>query len=141
MTDRHNGEPSAPADSAALTCEEFEARVLGYIVEELTPAERQRFEQHRAGCARCTDHYALMESGAHLACQELVELVTDYLEGRFTPTERDRFEAHLKLCPPCVSYVEQMRLTIRLTGRLTEEQISPEAKRDLLAAFRNWKRQ
>jgi anti-sigma factor RsiW len=75
-----------------------------------------------------------------LPCQELVELVTDYLEGRLLEPERARFEAHLALCSGCRTYLEQMRQTIRALGRLAEESIQPEAKTQLLAAFRGWRR-
>ena len=74
-----------------------------------------------------------------LTCQELVELVTDYLEGALSPDEGRRFEEHLDVCPGCVTYVEQMRETVRLTGRLREDDLAPPARDALLAQFRNWK--
>jgi anti-sigma factor RsiW len=74
-----------------------------------------------------------------LPCQELVELVTDYLEGRLSEPERLRFEAHLASCSGCRTYLEQMRQTVRMLGRLTEESIEPEARERLLAAFRDWR--
>lgn len=74
-----------------------------------------------------------------LACDELVELVTDYLEGALPSPERVRFEMHLSECGPCEHYVEQMRLTIKAAGRLTEETIEPQAREALLKVFRDWK--
>ena len=74
-----------------------------------------------------------------LTCRELVELVTDYLEGALEPDDRLRFDEHLADCPGCTSYVEQMRETIRLTGRLREEDVGIEAVAPLLQAFRRWK--
>jgi anti-sigma factor RsiW len=74
-----------------------------------------------------------------LTCRELVELVTEYLEGRLTRGERRRFERHLKGCPYCTAYVEQMGLVISTLGSLSEESISPRARDELLAAFRDWK--
>lgn len=74
-----------------------------------------------------------------LACQTLVELVTDYLEGALPPTDRARFETHLAGCGSCGHYVEQLRLTIKAAGRLTEEAIEPQAREALLKAFRDWK--
>jgi anti-sigma factor RsiW len=74
-----------------------------------------------------------------LTCQELVELVTDYLEGALPAHERARFEAHLAGCQGCTAYVEQMRHTIRLTGRLREESLDPDARTALMALFRTWK--
>ena len=74
-----------------------------------------------------------------LSCQELVELVTDYLEGALSPEETARFDEHLARCTGCKAYLEQIRQTIVLTGRLTPESLSPEAERDLLDAFRGWR--
>jgi len=75
-----------------------------------------------------------------LTCPELVELITDYLEGALPAAERARFEEHLARCQGCTRYVEQMQLAIRLTGRLTEDQIAPEARQELLDLFRDWKK-
>jgi anti-sigma factor RsiW len=74
-----------------------------------------------------------------LACKELVEIVTDYLEGTLPDRDRARFEAHILTCPPCREYVEEMRTTLRLTGRVTTESISTDARDELLRAFRRMK--
>lgn len=74
-----------------------------------------------------------------LTCRELVELVTDYLEGALPPGEAARFERHLAICPGCTTYVEQIRETVRQTGRLREDDLEPAARDALLAQFRNWK--
>jgi predicted anti-sigma-YlaC factor YlaD len=73
-----------------------------------------------------------------MSCQELVELVTAYLEDALSSGEHRRFEDHLSECGTCQVYLEQVRATIRLAGRITPEDLSPEAERDLLAAFRSW---
>jgi len=75
-----------------------------------------------------------------LPCRELVELVTDYLEGVLAPGEAARFEAHLAGCRHCRAYLEQMRLTLAALGRLTEDDVAPDAEEALLRAFRGWKR-
>jgi anti-sigma factor RsiW len=74
-----------------------------------------------------------------LSCQELVELVTDYLEGALPSELHDRFERHIAHCSGCQTYLDQMRKTIRVTGELTAESLSPEAERSLLDAFRGWR--
>jgi anti-sigma factor RsiW len=73
-----------------------------------------------------------------LACQQVVELVTAYLEDALDSADRERFEEHLTSCDGCGTYLEQMRTTIRLTGRL-EEQLPSELEAQLLEAFRNWR--
>ena len=75
-----------------------------------------------------------------ISCRELIELITDYLEGRLSPGEKRRFEEHLAICEGCVTYLEQMRLTIRAAGKLTEASVPAGAKEALLAVFRDWKR-
>jgi len=75
-----------------------------------------------------------------LSCQELVELVTDYLECALTPELHARFEAHIAHCSGCQAYLAQMRATIRTTGTLTRDSVSPDAERTLLEAFRGWRR-
>jgi anti-sigma factor RsiW len=73
-----------------------------------------------------------------IACQEMVELVTDYLEGALSWRDRRRFERHIAGCEHCGAYLEQMRQTLRVLGRIDEETISPEARDALLHAFRGW---
>jgi len=74
-----------------------------------------------------------------LSCQELVELVTDYLEGALSEEETARFESHIGLCDGCNVYLEQIRRTIALCGRLSVDALSPEAERALLDAFGGWR--
>jgi anti-sigma factor RsiW len=74
-----------------------------------------------------------------MPCQELVELVTAYFDGGLSRADRRRFRAHISGCDHCSEYVEQMRLVIEATGTLTEDDIDPDARQDLLEAFRGWK--
>jgi len=68
-------------------------------------------------------------------CQEAVELVTDYLEGALSPEEIERFEHHLRVCPPCVRYVEQVRRTADVLGRVHPDPPTRTARHALLDAF------
>jgi predicted anti-sigma-YlaC factor YlaD len=72
-------------------------------------------------------------------CRSLVELVTEYLEGALDDDRRADIESHLADCEGCTNYLEQMRTTIRLTGRLREDQIPPEAREPFLRVFRDWR--
>ena len=76
----------------------------------------------------------------YLTCRELVELVTEYFDGGLSPDDRSRFEEHVMSCPPCRTYLEQMRRTIELLGRIPVESVPSHAEAELLVAFRNWKR-
>ena len=75
-----------------------------------------------------------------MTCKELVELVTEYLEGTLFTLDCARFEEHLAGCPGCRTYLQQMRHTIRVLGRLPEESLSPDSREELLRTFRTWKR-
>ncbi len=82
----------------------------------------------------------MAESPDHLSCQEVVELVTDYLERSLPVEEVALFEQHLNFCEGCVWYVDQLRTTAETLGEIREEDIPPETKERLMAAFRDWKR-
>ena len=77
---------------------------------------------------------------AGFSCREMVELVTLYLEDAMGPEDRAAFEAHIAACPHCSAYLEQMRQTLAIAGRIDPDSLSPEAEGELLAAFREWKR-
>ena len=81
-----------------------------------------------------------MSDPTGMSCQELVELVTEYLEGTLPDEARARFDLHLSFCKACRVYLEQMRLTVKTLGRLTEDTIPESAKQQLLHVFRDWNR-
>jgi anti-sigma factor RsiW len=74
-----------------------------------------------------------------MACQQAIELLTEYLEGTLSRRQRRRLEAHLKACPNCTAYLEQIRITIRLTGAVVEEDLSPRARDELTELYRRWR--
>jgi anti-sigma factor RsiW len=74
-----------------------------------------------------------------MACRELVELVTEYLEGTLGPEDRERFDAHIAGCDACTAYLDQMRKMLTALGRIPEESLAPEARDELLLAFRDWR--
>ena len=73
-----------------------------------------------------------------LTCVQVVELVTSYLEGGLSEADRARFDAHLSACDGCTNYLDQMRVTIAVVGRVREDDLSDEMKAGLLTAFRGW---
>jgi predicted anti-sigma-YlaC factor YlaD len=73
-----------------------------------------------------------------LSCQEIVELVTDYLEGVLDPEEHARVEQHLAGCTKCGAYLDQIRTTIRLIGRVDAASLSADTRRGLVEAFRSF---
>ena len=73
-----------------------------------------------------------------LVCRQMVELITDYLEGALPRSQRKRFEAHIAGCEHCGEYLAQVRRTIRLTGQLAAEDLSPEMSEAFAAIYRRW---
>jgi anti-sigma factor RsiW len=73
-----------------------------------------------------------------ISCAEIVELVTDYFEGALPAETAARLELHLADCDGCAAYLEQMRTTVELTGRLREEELDPGLRAALVDAFRGW---
>ncbi len=79
-----------------------------------------------------------VDSGG-MTCRELVELVTDYLERRLDADRRRRFEQHVAACPGCARYLRQIRDAAQVLGRVSLDTISPEARGQLIDAFRTWR--
>ena len=73
-----------------------------------------------------------------VVCQQAVELVTDYLEGTLSRAARRRFEAHLAICPHCTEYLAQIRETVSLTGRLAQEDLTPQMRDEFVDLYRRW---
>jgi anti-sigma factor (TIGR02949 family) len=74
-----------------------------------------------------------------LVCQEAIELLTEYLEGTLSWRQRRRLRAHLDACPNCSAYLEQIRITIRLSGSIQPEDLSPRALDELTELYRRWR--
>jgi Putative zinc-finger len=70
-----------------------------------------------------------------LVCQQVVELISDYIEGNLSR----RLRAHLDGCEHCSEYLVQMRATIRLTGRLRVEDLSPAMSEEFETIYRRWR--
>jgi len=74
-----------------------------------------------------------------LPCQDFVEVVTAYLEGTLSATDHQRFEEHLAVCAKCEMYLDQIRDTIALTGRIPRAEDLPRDLREgVRSAFREW---
>lgn len=74
-----------------------------------------------------------------LTCRELTETITDYLEGRMPLLRRLEFQLHLGMCGNCRAYLQQIRSTVRLLGRLPDEPMPDDVAAELLQRFTNWK--
>lgn len=75
-----------------------------------------------------------------LTCREVVELVTAYLENALSTAEQRRFKEHLGGCSGCAGYLNQIRETIAVTGRVDLDDLPDASRAELLSAFRGWPR-
>jgi hypothetical protein len=75
-----------------------------------------------------------------LSCREIVQIVNDYVEGALSAEEREAVELHLNLCDGCTGYLEQLQVSIALTGELPAGALPPELEEELVLAFRSFER-
>lgn len=76
-----------------------------------------------------------------IVCQQWVELVTDYLEGALPPELHAAADRHLADCPHCREYLQQMRRTIALSGRLRQGDVPADVVDALVSAFEEYRRE
>jgi anti-sigma factor RsiW len=74
-----------------------------------------------------------------LVCQQAVELMSDYLDGSLSRRARRRLEAHLALCDACTAYLEQLRVTIRVSGVVSADDLAPEMLDSLTELFERFR--
>jgi len=76
-----------------------------------------------------------------LTCRQLTEPITDDAEGRLSFIERLSFQLHLGLCGACRRYLDQVRLTVRILGRLPPSPPPEQVRQQQLSCFRTWQRE
>jgi len=74
------------------------------------------------------------------ACRDVVEILSDYLDGALDGPTAQAVETHLAACEGCDRALAQLRETVRVTGMLSEDQLTEEQRSTLLEAFRGWDR-
>ena len=78
-------------------------------------------------------------AAGELVCREVVELVTAYLDDALEPGQRAALERHLSGCPHCTEYFAQIRLVQNTAGRVEPEDLTTDARRDLMALYQQWR--
>lgn len=53
-----------------------------------------------------------------ITCADALELMTEFLDRALSTADQDRFRAHLDGCEACAAYLDQLRLTVEITGTL-----------------------
>lgn len=70
-----------------------------------------------------------------LQCREVVDVLTDYFEGVLPVERRVVLEQHLLFCAGCTEYVDQLRTSIELTGRLPQADVPAPVMARLTSMF------
>jgi anti-sigma factor RsiW len=65
--------------------------------------------------------------------------MSDYLDGSLSRRARRRLEAHLSLCDACTAYLEQLRVTIAVSGVVTADDLAPEVLETLSELFERFR--
>ena len=58
-----------------------------------------------------------------IRCADAVELVTHYLDDALSPADLVAFQDHLDGCDGCSIFVDQIRMTIRLTNATNDNRV------------------
>jgi anti-sigma factor RsiW len=66
-----------------LVCKQVVEMVTGYLEDFLSPGDRERFEEHLAGCPHCAEYLAQM--------RETIRLAGQITPGDFSAEMRDAF--------------------------------------------------
>ena len=75
-----------------------------------------------------------------ITCRQAVALMTDYLDGVLGPYDQALMQAHLAECESCAEHLRQLRITVAVTGRIREDDLSQAAREDLMDVYRRWRR-
>lgn len=57
-----------------------------------------------------------------ITCADALELMTEYLDEALVGEDLVRFRAHLRGCEACGVYLDQIRLTVEISGTLGGEE-------------------
>jgi anti-sigma factor RsiW len=81
-----------------------------------------------------------MSAATTYVCRQFVEDVTAYIDGALPDQVLVLVELHLADCPHCREYLRQMRITIAMTGVVTEDDVDAmpaDVRQRLMQAFRD----
>jgi anti-sigma factor RsiW len=74
-----------------------------------------------------------------LVCRDAVELISDYLDGTLPRRQRRRLDKHLAKCDACTAYLEQMRVTIAVSGTVGPDDLPSDVVEGLVNLYREFR--
>ena len=72
-------------------------------------------------------------------CDNFQERLSACLDRELTPAEMADCTAHIAGCEHCTEYLEQMRMTILLTGRLRTSDLTGAMREEFSALYESWR--
>ena len=69
-------------------------------------------------------------------CRELLDQLSEYLDGELDLSACEELEGHMEDCPPCQAFLESLRRTVEHVRAVPGASLTPEMKRELVAAYR-----
>jgi anti-sigma factor RsiW len=73
----------------ALSCQELVELVTDYLEGALTPADLRRFDEHIAGCGKCTEYLAQLRATIEIAGRITLHDLTPEAENELLAAFRD----------------------------------------------------
>lgn len=73
-------------------------------------------------------------------CRALLERLSDYLDGELPDDACAHLEAHVADCEPCVRYLDSLRRTVGIVGRIAPPEVPEEIRSRLLEAWQTMRR-
>lgn len=74
-----------------------------------------------------------------ITCADATEILTDFLDQTLSAGDQRRLRAHLNGCQACAVYLDQLKLTVRVTGTIAGDDdytVDEETMSALLAIHR-----
>lgn len=73
-----------------------------------------------------------------LSCRDLAEIATEFTEGKLPFRRRVELHLHMAMCRGCRRFVDQLRTTTVMLGRMPAPEVSPKAQEELTGKYAEW---
>jgi len=74
-------------------------------------------------------------------CRELFARLSEYLDGELDEAHCAEAEVHLEDCPPCRDFLESLRRTVALLGRLPAGPVPEDVRRAVRESAERFRRE
>jgi anti-sigma factor (TIGR02949 family) len=82
-------------------------------------------------------------SGGHehggTACREIFARLSEYIDDELPADLCSRLESHMEDCPPCRVFLDSLRRTVGLIGRLEDPPMPEDLRRAVREAYERYR--